>query len=304
MTRQVLTRKLGTVAVLALLAGCASSTEVSPATGEVPPATREVPAASGESSEAAPASTTAPAATRSTTEVRTDQAVDVSLEAAPDPGSSERSDDVTPAPARSITIGGMGADYGPPDRSVVDVGVSARRPSVEEATRQASAAGESLLAALRAAGVPTDGIQTSQFSISPYHDQHDYTVVVGYETNIGYRVTVDDVADLGEVLARAVDAGGDSVRAWSVRFEGDPDGHMDAARAQAWDDVRARAAATAEQIGELLGEVLDVHEKVLVTSPQGMMQGGEGDSASFDIPVSPGVVGVVVLLTVTYAIGI
>jgi hypothetical protein len=34
-----------------------------------------------------------------------------------------------------------------------------------------------------------------------------------------------------------------------------------------------------------------------------MMQGGEGDSASFDIPISPGVVGVIVLLTVTYAIG-
>jgi len=34
-----------------------------------------------------------------------------------------------------------------------------------------------------------------------------------------------------------------------------------------------------------------------------MSQGGQGDSASFDIPVSPGVVGVVVLLTVTFAIG-
>jgi hypothetical protein len=34
-----------------------------------------------------------------------------------------------------------------------------------------------------------------------------------------------------------------------------------------------------------------------------MRRCGEGDSASFDISISPGVVGVIVLLTVTYAIG-
>ena len=59
----------------------------------------------------------------------------------------------------------------------------------------------------------------------------------------------------------------------------------------------------AELIGEPIGAVVDVHEKVLITGPQGMVQGGEGDSASFDIPASPGVTGVVVLLTVTFAIG-
>lgn len=78
---------------------------------------------------------------------------------------------------------------------------------------------------------------------------------------------------------------------------------MEVARQEAWTDVKARAEATADLAGEPLGVVLDVHEKVLVTSPQGMMQGGEGDTASFDVPVAPGVAGVIVLLTVTYAIG-
>ena len=160
-----------------------------------------------------------------------------------------------------------------------------------------------MIAALKAAGIPDDGIQTSQFSIHPYSNQYDYNQIDGYETTLGYRVTVPDVGELGELLADAVGSGGDSVRAWSIGFAGEPADHMAAARSQAWDDVRARAAATASEIGEPLGAVLDVHEKVLVTSPQGMMQGGEGDSASFDIPISPGVVGVIVLLTVTYAIG-
>lgn len=205
--------------------------------------------------------------------------------------------------ARHITVGGSGADYGPPDRSVVDIGVSARRPSVAEATQQASAAGASMIDALEAAGVAADDIQTSQFGVNPYNDEFDYTRVVGYESQIGYRVTISDPGDLGSVLARAIEAGGDSVRAWSVSFEGDPAGHMEIARTEAWDDVRARAAATAAQLGEPLGEVIDVHEKVLVTSPRGMMEGGEGDTASFQIPIAPGVVGVIVLLTVTYGIG-
>jgi uncharacterized protein YggE len=151
--------------------------------------------------------------------------------------------------------------------------------------------------------LPASNIQTSQFSIQPTYDQYNYTLITGYETSIGYRVTMPDVLTLGGVLARATEAGGDSVRAWSVGFEGDPAAHIDAARAAAWNDVRARAQATAEEIGEPLGQVVDVHEKMLVTSPSGMMQGGEGDSASFEIPVSPGVVGVIVLLTVTYEIG-
>lgn len=204
---------------------------------------------------------------------------------------------------RSITVGGMGADYGPPDRSVVDIGVSALRPTVAEASSEATSAGRSMLAVLAEVGVPEADIQTSQFSINPHMDQYDYSRVVGYEVNVGYRVTVSDVADLGRVLAQAIEAGGDSVRAWSIGFEGDPDQHMEAARAAAWNDVRERAAATAAEVGEPLGELLDVHEKVLITSPQGMMQGGEGDSAAFDIPISPGVVGVIVLLTATYAIG-
>lgn len=211
-------------------------------------------------------------------------------------------DSISPAASQSITVGGMGADYGPPTRAVVDLGIDVRRPTVREASDQAAVSGEALVAALTAAGVPATAIQTSEFGINPTHDQFDYNRVIGYEVHLGYRATVPDVGSLGAVLAAAVDAGGDSVRAWGIRFEGDPEQHMEAARAAAWDDLRLRAESTAAHAGATLGELIDVHEKVLLTTPQGMMQGGEGDSATFDIPVSPGQVGVVVLLTATYAV--
>jgi uncharacterized protein YggE len=204
---------------------------------------------------------------------------------------------------RSITVGGMGAEYAQPDRCTVNLAVEAQRATVGEASQAASASGEVLTRALADAGVPESAIQTSNFWIYPVMDQFEYRTVVAYDVTIEYRVTLPDVDNVGSVLASAVQAGGDSVRASSMRFEADHTQLMDAARAAAWADVRTRAASTADHVGEPLGDVLDVHEKVLVTSSQGMMEGGEGDSASFDIPVSPGVSGVTVLLTVTYEIG-
>jgi uncharacterized protein YggE len=211
--------------------------------------------------------------------------------------------DPVSAETRSITVGGMGTEYAAPTRTIVDIGVSARRPSVAEASAAASAAGAALVAAFEEAGVPSSGIQTSSLWINPYFDPMMYQTVVGYEVSIGYNVVVPGVDSVGAVLGEAIQAGGDSVRASGIRFETEPTALMEAAREEAWTDVRARAEATADLAGEPLGVVLDVHEKVLVTSPQGMMQGGEGDTAAFDVPVAPGVAGVIVLLTVTYAIG-
>ena len=222
--------------------------------------------------------------------------------AAPEPADTNVADQAS-AETRSITVGGMGSEYAAPTRMIVDIGVSARRPSVAEASAAASAAGAALVATLEEAGVPSSGIQTSSLWINPYFDPMMYQNVVGYDVSIGYNVVVPDVDSVGAVLGQAIQAGGDSVRASSIRFETEPAGLMEAARQEAWTDVKARAEATADLAGEPLGVVLDVHEKVLLTSPHGMTQGGEGDTAAFDVPVAPGVAGVIVLLTVTYAIG-
>ncbi len=202
---------------------------------------------------------------------------------------------------RSITVGGMGSEYAEPVRCIIDIGVSSRRDTVGASGAAAASSAAALTDALLAAGVLPEDIQTSEFSVYPFHD--DWPEISGYETHIGYRVAMPNVAEVGTALASAMNAGGDDVRAWGVRFEADPTGLIDTARAAAWADVTSRAEALAGLAGEPLGEMLDAHEKVLVSTTQGMYQGGEGDSATFDIPVSPGVSGVVVLLTVTFAIG-
>jgi uncharacterized protein YggE len=205
------------------------------------------------------------------------------------------------APVRSITVGGIGTEFATPVRCVVDLGVGSRAPTVLEASRAAAGAADAIVDVLTSSGVASDDIQTSNLSINPFYD--DYPIVGGYEMDISYRVTMRDLDRLGSVLAEAIAVGGDDVRASAIRFETDTAGLIDKARVSAWADAEGRAQALAELAGDPLGDVLDVHEKVLITSPYGMVQGGEGDSASFDIPASPGKSGVTVLLTVTFAIG-
>jgi hypothetical protein len=200
-----------------------------------------------------------------------------------------------------MTVGGIGSEYTQPERCIVDLSLSSRGSTVLEASQAASGSGDTIRAALTEAGVASSDIQTSHLRIHPFYD--DYPTISGYEMEIGYRVTMRDVDNLGSVLADSIVAGGDDVRASSIRFEANNRDLMEAARAAAWADAETRAQELAALAGESLGAVLDVHEKVLITSPHGMVQGGEGDSASFDIPVSPGVTGVTVLLTVTFAIG-
>lgn len=219
---------------------------------------------------------------------------------------TDTTDPYVPEPAtnettRSITVGGVGSEYAEPDRCVIEIGVTARRTSVDAASRAATDSAQAMRLALAEAGIESRDIQTSNFSVRPVYA--NYPTISGFEVELGYRVTFQDVDDVGAILATAISAGGDEARAWGMRFEVDPAGLIEAARERAWADVSARAGSLAALAGEPLGDVLDVHEKVLVSTSQGMYQGGEGDSASFDIPVSPGVAGVVVLLTVTYQIG-
>lgn len=194
---------------------------------------------------------------------------------------------------QTITVGGVGRMYAEPVRAVVDLGVTVRRPTVYEATRVAARSAEAMREVLLGQGVDPKDIQTTDYYVGTY--SLDWPTITGYETTIGYRVSIPDVATVGVVLAAATEAGGDDVRASGIRFEAD-------ARAMAWADVTHRAEDTSKLAGASLGAVLDVHEKVLVSTSTGMYQGGEGDAASFDIPVSLGVSGVVVLLTVTYEI--
>ncbi len=277
-----------------VLAGCSSAD-----TGSTAAESSVSPAVSTTARTAAPAPpetqapTTAGGSVETAVTLATEEPEPVVVTAAPVP--------INITEMRSITVGGVGSEYTEPERSVVDISLSSRGTTVEEASRAAAASAEAIKTALTTAGVQPSGIQTSDLSIRPVYD--DYPTIIGYEMRLGYRVTIHDVATVGSLLADSIAAGGDDVRASSIRFEADPAGLMDAARTKAWIDVETRAKSLAGLANEQLGAVLDIHEKVLITSPQGMMQGGEGDSASFDIPVSPGVAGVTVLLTVTFAIG-
>src|SRR5690606_11401625 len=64
-----------------------------------------------------------------------------------------------------ITVVGQGTSYGQPDEATVIVGVDTFAPTVAEATAQNQATLDSVMAALEAAGIAAEDIQTTNYSL-------------------------------------------------------------------------------------------------------------------------------------------
>ncbi|MGB8360942.1 MAG: SIMPL domain-containing protein, partial [Acidimicrobiia bacterium] len=130
---------------------------------------------------------------------------------------------------QTLTVGGLGRMYAEPVRAVVDLGVTVRRPTVYEATRVAARSAEAMRDVLLEQGIDPKDIQTTDYYVGTY--SLDWPTITGYETTIGYRVSIPDVGTVGVVLAAATEAGGDDVRASGIRFEADATALTDDARA-------------------------------------------------------------------------
>lgn len=172
-----------------------------------------------------------------------------------------------PAPqqvaADGVTVTGDGRVSGQPDTLRATVGVEVLRPDVDQAFDDATAAADRVLTAVREAGVDDDDIQTREFSVRP-HTEHRPDAppeVTGYAVRNLVEVTIRDVDGAGELLAAVAEAAGDDARIEGLRFAlEDNDAQLEAARAEAFADARAKAEHYAELAGAELGELVSVRE--------------------------------------------
>ncbi len=205
-----------------------------------------------------------------------------------------------PAP-HTISVTGVGEVAGTPDTLVVDLGVSVLRPTVGEATAEASRLATDVIAALEEGGVERTEIRTVGYSVWPEYDYRaDTPTVVGYRVLDTLAATLHDLDAAGAVIDAAVAAGGDEAVVNGIRFDIEEDSALVvSAREQAWADARRRAEQLASLAGVNLGEVVSVTETLSSWSEVPM--GAEGDSAG--LPVLPGQQPVSVVIDVAFAIG-
>ena len=202
-----------------------------------------------------------------------------------------------------ITVVGQGTAYGQPDQATVVVGVESFAASVAEATTQNQTTLDAVMAALTAAGIAAEDIQTTNYSLyaEQTYGENGPTGIAGYRVSNQVNVKIRDIALVGDVLAAVTEAGANAI--YGVNFSvADPAALEAEARALAMQDAASRAASLAELGNVALGEITVISE--VVGTPVMPLSGGYAmeQAASAAPGISPGQLSYQVQVQVTYSI--
>jgi len=205
--------------------------------------------------------------------------------------------------AGGVTVVGQGTAYGQPDQATVVVGVETFAATVAEATSQNQTTLDNVMAALTAAGIAAEDIQTTNYSLYAEQTYGDNgpTGIAGYRVSNQVNVKIRDIALVGDVLAGVTEAGANAI--YGVNFSvADPAALEAEARALAMQDAANRAASLAELGNVSLGGITVISE--VVGTPVMPYGGGYAmeQAASAAPGISPGQLSYQVQVQVTYGI--
>lgn len=112
--------------------------------------------------------------------------------------------------ARTINVNGDGEVSVTPDIAYVSLGVTTEKSSVGEAQKSNSDTMNNVIAAIKKAGVASEDIKTSNYSISPkynYNDKTGNSTIVGYTVTSTLSVTVKNISSVGSIIDTAISNG-------------------------------------------------------------------------------------------------
>lgn len=181
----------------------------------------------------------------------------------------------SPAFAGSITMTGHGEITAAPDTAFVTSGVTSQGTTAKEALDANNADMARLIDTLKAAGITSQDIQTSGFSVNPNYvysdarDENGYQLppkIVGYTVSNNVTVHVRDLAGLGAVLDQAVTVGANTISGVSFAVD-DPTELYDQARRLAFEDAVRKASLYADAAGVELGALSLISEQSGYNAP-------------------------------------
>ena len=187
---------------------------------------------------------------------------------------------------RQVTVVGTGQVQGAPDTLTADVAIEATAPDVTTAMNQSSNRARAVIDALaNTAKVDRKDISTSSVSLEPQTGP-DSSTITGYRARNSITVKIRDLGSASQTLALIVSTGGNAARINSVDFSIENDSQLvKGARAQAFDDAKARAEQYAQLSGLELGDVISISESGGTTSPPAPPMPRAGVES---VPLEPG----------------
>ena len=181
--------------------------------------------------------------------------------AGPAPASAQTDQSVDSA--STVTVTGVGHVAVVPDQLGFQLSVSVLRDDLDQAMNDGSASMQSVVDALKAAGVADKDVQTTDVSLYPEysHQRGQPRTLRGYRVNQTVSVTVEDLTKGSAVVGAALAAGGSGVSLDGLQLQvGDPDGSLEPARSDAFDQAKAKAQEYADHAGRELGGVVKISE--------------------------------------------
>ncbi len=214
------------------------------------------------------------------------------------------------AQPRTLNVSGSGTVSLAPDIAYIYVGVHTDDPDLASGVSRNNTQAQTLVDALKNAGIDGKDIQTSNFSVYTNGNQ-GFDKATGQATNAGVYysvdntvyVTVRDLSKLGKILSTAVGSGANSIN--SISFDvADKTAAMVEARQKAMTSAGNLADELAKTAGLTLGEIQNITYSDNSPSPYyGYGMGGGGAAApNASVPIQPGQTQISVTVSVTYAI--
>jgi uncharacterized protein len=184
-----------------------------------------------------------------------------------------------------ITVTGEGEVAVVPDLAILGAGVTTTGKTAREASEANAKMMTSVMAALKAAGIAAQDVQTSWLSLHPVRDNNPNELrITGFQATNQVTVKLREVAKTAEVVDRLVAAGANDIA--GIHFEvSSPSKPLDRARETAIADARRKAEVYAQAANVQLGALVNISEESsVVPGPIPMRQARTAEAT----PVSPG----------------
>lgn len=204
---------------------------------------------------------------------------------------------------RYITVTGTGTVNVTPDAVRVYASVSALADTSKAALASGSTTAAAVRASLKASGIATKDIKSSNLTVFPEYNytQDKGSVVIGYRATQSFNIVVRKADTAGTVIDSLVEAGGNNLMLNSVvPFLTKGSAATEDARAAAVADAKARATSYAKLLGVSLGRVIYLTENSAPNYSFPIMASTKADNASTQIDL--GEEEVTVTVTVKWAL--
>jgi uncharacterized protein len=200
-----------------------------------------------------------------------------------------------------LIVQGEGKTSASPDKATIVLSVQTKNASAASAAAENARQMNETVAALLAAGIAENEIQTSSYTLGmepqnePVTSKEMQQAPLFLASNT-LTVNLNNTADVGRILDAAVSAGTNSIQEVTFDLQ-NPWPQKDRALTAAIEDARRKAEVAAKAAGVKLGRVQEISEGYGYVA-------GASRSAAFDAatPIMPGKMEVTASVTMTYEI--